>query len=350
MNENLYNIVIHSMLFKFIAYSLLIILLGLSFKGTALYASAKNSALNERFTPVFLSSVNWLMYYSIILLFLFIFSKKKWLFYPLYSQGGVKVTLFLVIIAIMLVSLASRLVKLLTRYILTPVYKHYDVDKGLGFTFNQVIYYVVMLLAVWISFKSVGIDLTALGTVFSVLGIGIGFGMRNIAGNFVSGIIMLFERPVEVGEVIQIDDTVGKVEKIRLRSTLVRSAKEGALIVPNQYFIEQVIKNRTGAEVTAQVMISVEYGADTKEVELLLYKAVKKVKDEQAGILKALDTSIRLINIRGSAIDFLIELPVMNLDVKDEIESRLRHSIVKLFMEKQIRLATYVASQPMVKE
>jgi small-conductance mechanosensitive channel len=350
MVENLLSTVSSFILLKFIGYTFLFIILGLSLKGAAKYAAGKNPGLKERFIPALVSIVNWLTYYSIILLFLFLFSSRKWLFYPLYSHGGVKVTLFLIIIAIMIVSLASRLVKLLTRYILTPVYNHYDVDKGLGFTFNQVIYYLVMVLAIWISFKSVGIDLTALSTVFSVLGIGIGFGMRNIAGNFVSGIIMIFERPVEVGEVIQINDTVGRVEKIRLRSTLVRSAKEGALIIPNQYFIEQIIKNRTGAEVMAQVMVSVEYGTDTKEVDQLLRKAVQQIWEEQAGILKTPDSSIHFVDFRGSAMDFSIEIPVMNFDVKDEVESQLRHSIAKIFMEKQIRLASYDSCYPLLND
>jgi small-conductance mechanosensitive channel len=207
-----------------------------------------------------------------------------------------------------------------------------------------------MVLAIWICFKSVGIDLTALGTVFGVLGIGIGFGMRNVAGNFISGLIMLFERPVEVGEVIQINDTVGKVEKIRLRSTIVRSAKEGALIVPNQYFIEQIIKNRTGAEVMAQVMVSVEYGADIKAVDKLLHKAVQQVIQEHGGILKTTETSIRFVDLHGCAMDFLIEMPVMSFDIKDQVESHLRHSIVKAFMEKGIRLASYDPFQPLLND
>jgi hypothetical protein len=136
MVENLLSTVSGSNLFEFIGYALLFIILGSVAKGSAKFVSVQNPSLKERFIPALSSIVNWITSYSIILLFLFLFSKKKWLFYPLYTQGGVKVTLFLIIIAIMVVSLASSLVKLLTRYVLTPIYSHYDVDKGLGFTFN----------------------------------------------------------------------------------------------------------------------------------------------------------------------------------------------------------------------
>ncbi|WP_367576242.1 mechanosensitive ion channel family protein [Bacillus sp. FJAT-27445] len=211
-------------------------------KGLARLVALNKPELKKRFLPAASSLLNWITFYGIILLFLFRFSKTKWLFSPLYSKDGVKVTFFLIIVAFIIVTLASRIIKLLTKYVLTNVYEHYNVDKGLGYTINQIIYYTVMISALAFSFTIVGLNLTALGAIFGVLGIGIGFGMRNVAGNFVSGIIILFERPIEVGEIIEVNGKVGSVEKISLRSTLVRTAKEGTLIIPNQYFIEQILK------------------------------------------------------------------------------------------------------------
>lgn len=95
-----------------------------------------------------------------------------------------------------------KFIKLLIMYVLKLVYKYYNINNGLGYIFNKIIYYILMIIVLGISFKSVGIDLIGLGIIFSVFGIGIGFGMRNIVGNFVCGIIILFERLIEVGEVI----------------------------------------------------------------------------------------------------------------------------------------------------
>ncbi|EFV75912.1 mechanosensitive ion channel [Cytobacillus firmus] len=298
------------------------------------------SAQNDRIMQGISSLVNWAAFYGIIILFLFYFSREKWLFYTLFTAGEVDVTLYLIIVAFLTVSLANRIVKVFTKYVLTSVYEFYGVDQGLGYSFNRMIYYTVMIAALAISLTTVGLDLTAAAAMLGVLGIGIGFGMRNIAGNFISGIIILFERPIEIGEVIEINNKIGKIESIRLRSTIVRTAKEGTLIVPNQYFIEQIIKNRTGSEMLAQVLISVAYGTDTDKVEKLLREAVEVVMPKTEGVLTAPAPDIRFVDFRNKAMDFLIEVPVANFEAKQKFESWLRHVIAEKFYKNGIELAT----------
>lgn len=227
----------------------------------------KRTKYSERVIPVAETILNWLAFYSSILLFLFYFWKERWLTYPFYETEGVQVTVFLIVVVIMIVTFASRIVKTFNRHIMPYIYEQFDGDIGLSFTINRLIYYTVMFLALALSFTTVGLDLTALGVVFSVLGIGIGFGVRNIAANFVSGIIILFERPMEVGEMVEIDKKIGRITRIKLRSTVVETLKDGTLIVPNQYFIEQIVKNRSSAELFARVEVSVAYGSDTAKVE-----------------------------------------------------------------------------------
>ena len=298
------------------------------------------SVQNDRIMQGISSLVNWAAFYGIIILFLFYFSREKWLFYTLFTAGEVDVTLYLIIVAFLTVSLANRIVKVFTKYVLTSVYEFYGVDRGLGYSFNRMIYYTVMIAALAFSLTTVGLDLTAAAAILGVLGIGIGFGMRNIAGNFISGIIILFERPIEIGEVIEINNKIGKIESIRLRSTIVRTAKEGTLIVPNQYFIEQIIKNRTGSEMLAQVLISVAYGTDTDKVEKLLREAVNVEMPKTEGVLNAPAPDIRFVDFRNKAMDFLIEVPVANFDAKQKFESRLRHVIAEHFFKNGIELAS----------
>ncbi|MEK5063881.1 mechanosensitive ion channel family protein [Cytobacillus sp. FSL R5-0596] len=298
-----------------------------------------NSVHHDRIMQGVSSLVNWAAFYGIIILFLFYFSREKWLFYTLFTAGEVDVTLYLLIVAFLTVSLANRIVKVFTKYVLTSVYEFYGVDRGLGYSFNRMIYYTVMVAALAISLTTVGLDLTAAAAMLGVLGIGIGFGLRNIAGNFISGIIILFERPIEVGEVIEINKKIGKIESIRLRSTIIRTAKEGTLIVPNQYFIEQIIKNRTGSEMLAQVQISVVYGTDTEKVEKLLREAVAMAIPKTKGVLSAPAPDIRFIDFRSNAMNFLIEVPVANSEAKQKFESRLRHGIAASFYKNGIELA-----------
>lgn len=267
----------------------------------------KRTKYSERVIPVAETILNWLAFYSSILLFLFYFWKERWLTYPFYETEGVQVTVFLIVVVIMIVTFASRIVKTFNRHIMPYIYEQFDVDIGLSFTINRLIYYTVMFLALALSFTTVGLDLTALGVVFSVLGIGIGFGVRNIAANFVSGIIILFERPMEVGEMVEIDKKIGRITRIKLRSTVVETLKDGTLIVPNQYFIEQIVKNRSSAELFARVEVSVAYGSDTAKVEELLDEAAKKEIMAMKGVPIDQKPDVQFIGFRNSALDSAIQ-------------------------------------------
>ena len=293
---------------------------------------------NERIFPMLEDLMNWLAIYSAILFFLFYFSEEQWLFYPFYETDGIKISVFLVVVVAIVVNFASHLVKALNRFVMPVFYKQFGVDESLSYTLNRVIYYVVMLIALAIGFTAVGMDLTALGVIFGVLGIGIGFGVRNIAANFVSGIIILFERPMKVGELVEIDKNIGRITKITLRSTIIETLKNGTLIVPNQYFIEQIVKNRSSAKLFARVVVGVAYGNDTEQVDALLHEAAVKEMQAFPGIPNEAP-DVRFINFRDSSLDFAVEVRVVDIEMKEQLESRIRHAIAELFMKHAIRLA-----------
>lgn len=300
----------------------------------------KRTPSNKRFIPIIEAILNWLAFYSSIILFLFYFWKEEWLTYPFYETDGVQVTIFLIVVVIMIVTFASRIIKTFNRHVMPIIYEQFDVDVGLSFTINRLIYYTVMFLALALSFTTVGLDLTALGVVFSVLGIGIGFGVRNIAANFVSGIIILFERPMEVGEMVEIDNKIGKIKRIKLRSTVVETLKDGTLVVPNQYFIEQIVKNRSSAELFARVEVSVAYGSDTAKVEELITKSAVNEIAAMDGVPEDQQPDVRFIAFRNSALDFQVEVHVTDVQMKEQLESRMRHAIAASLFENGVKLAT----------
>ncbi len=317
----------------------LAILLVIKFIGLLLLRKlivSKNFTL--RVYPVIEDISNWLVLYGSILFFLFYFSKADWLTSPFYETEGVEISVLLIIVAVLIVTFASRLTKALTRYVMPFVYKQFDVDLGMSYTINRLLYYFVMFLALAISFTTVGLDLTALGVVFSVLGIGIGFGVRNIAANFVSGIIILFERPMEVGEMVEIDGKIGRITKIKLRSTIIETLKEGTLVVPNQYFIEQIVRNRSSAQLYARVMVSVEYGSDTQKIDQLLNGAAIQTLKKVQGIPEN-KVEVQFIDFRDSALDFQVEVQVVDVEMKEDLESRIRHAIAETFYHNGVKLA-----------
>ncbi|MCP2033509.1 potassium efflux system protein [Planomicrobium sp. HSC-17F08] len=292
----------------------------------------------ERIFPLIEDILNWAAIYSAVLFFLFYFSKEQWLFYPFYETDGIKVSVFLVVVVAIVVSFASRLVKAFNRFVMPFFYRQFDVEESLGYTINRVIYYIVMFIALALGFTTVGLDLTALGVVFGVLGIGIGFGVRNIAANFVSGTIILFERPMKVGELVEIDKNIGRIKRITLRSTIIETLKNETLIVPNQYFIEQIVKNRSSAKLFARVVVGVAFGSDTGRVEELLHDAAVKEMQRFPGIPNE-PPDVRFINFRDSSLDFAVEVRVVDIEMKEQLESRIRHAIATSFLQHDIRLA-----------
>ena len=324
--------------FMFFVYLALIFIVKLTLEWTLKFI-LKRTRYKDRFLPIIEAVLNWLAFYGSIILFLFYFWKESWLTYPFYETEGVQVTVFLIVVVIMIVTFASRITKKFNQHVMPFVYEQFDINVGLSFTINRLIYYTVMFLALALSFTTVGLDLTALGVVFSVLGIGIGFGVRNIAANFVSGIIILFERPMEVGEMVEIDKKIGKITRIKLRSTVVETLKDGTLVVPNQYFIEQIVKNRSSAELFARVQVSVAYGSDTAKVERLILEAAEQEIPAMKGVPLDQQPDVRFIGFRNSALDFQVEVHVVDVQMKEQLESRLRHAIAKLFFENDIELA-----------
>ncbi len=291
------------------------------------------------FIPIMEAILNWLSFYGSILLFIFYFSKEKWLFTPIYRVKGIDVSLFLILVAFMLITFANRMVKLFNAHIMPLAYKRYHVDAGSGYTINRLIYYTVMIIAVMASFAIVGFNWKAIAVAFSTLGIGVGFGLRNVAANFISGLIILFEKPLEVGEVIEVDGQTGVVTKIKLRSTSLRMYKEGTLIIPNQYLIENMIKNMADEKLYTNITVSVAYGTDSRKVEDLLQETANRGIEGEKDVLSDLPPSIRLIDIQESTLLFSIEIPVANTETKEKLEDKLRHLIVSAFYKNNIQPA-----------
>ena len=124
---------------------------------------------------------------------------------------------------------------------------------------------VILFVGAVAALNILQIRLTGLAVTFGFLSVGIGFGLQNITSNFVSGVILLFERPVRVGDLITVGDSLGSVEAIGIRSTLLRTADNVELIIPNSQFIEQTVTNWTYRDksVRVHVAVGVAYGSDT---------------------------------------------------------------------------------------
>lgn len=168
---------------------------------------------------------------------------------------------------------ASFLVSRFLRFILEEeVYPHIQLAPGLHYSISRIVHYAVLLVGFLIGVGLLGFPLTKLTIVASAVGVGVGFGLQNIINNFVSGIILLFERPIKLGDVIQLDNTEGVVKRIGIRASVVKTVSGSEIIVPNSKLISDPVTNWTfsARQRPIEIAISVAGGTDPRRVLELL--------------------------------------------------------------------------------
>lgn len=286
------------------------------------------------------SILNWFTFYGILLFLLVYFSDADWMFAAFFTIGKVDITLFLIIIAILIISLASRLSKITTKVLLPGVYNRYNLDKGMRFTFDRIVHYSIMIIAVIISLTTVGINLSALTVFAGIISVGIGFGLQNIASNFISGIILLFERPIKVGDRIIIDEIIGDVEKINMRATIIKTLDNEHIIVPNSYFLEEKVVNRSFSDPRLRLVIpiGVAYGTDVEKVRSLLQEVAKEENNTSPTVLSTPEPFVNFVGFGDSSLDFELFIWIADPNQFILIKSNLNFRINRIFAENNIEI------------
>jgi potassium-dependent mechanosensitive channel len=159
--------------------------------------------------------------------------------------GSFNITLGSILAALITVW-ASFLVSKFLRFLLeTDVYDHLHLARGVPYAISTMLHYVILLLGFFVALGALGIDLTKVTILVGAFTVGIGFGLQNVINNFVSGLILLFERPIKVGDVIEVGGNVGEVTRIGIRASVIRTADGSEIIVPNGSFISSQVANWT---------------------------------------------------------------------------------------------------------
>ena len=181
-------------------------------------------------------------------------------------------SVFLLLILFASVIIVERIVqKQLIRRFLSRT----KLQPSLQFGLSRIIGYTLIAVGFYVAFQLVGVDLSSLAIIAASLGVGVGFGLQNIINNFVSGIIILAERPISIGDRIEVAGVAGRVTKIQLRSTTVVTNDNITMIVPNADFISNTVTNWSHGDpkVRIRVPVGVAYGSDLKLLQQLLLKA-----------------------------------------------------------------------------
>jgi small-conductance mechanosensitive channel len=152
------------------------------------------------------------------------------------------------------------------------IYPRVQISRGLAYASSSMIHYTLLVVGFFAALEALGIDLTKITVLVGAFGVGLGFGLQNIINNFVAGIILLFERPIKIGDVIQIDNSLGIVDRIGIRASVVRLSNGSDVIVPNGNLISNNVTNWSlkGTRRMIEIPISVTAKADPSHIIQLL--------------------------------------------------------------------------------
>jgi potassium-dependent mechanosensitive channel len=238
------------------------------------------------------------------------FSDKlfAWWQKPLFSIGDTPVTAF-GLLRVLLIMIAAAVISSFLRHGIKRLSEKQKFDQGKAsalYTVGRLAHYIILLIGLMIALASIGLDFTNLALVAGALSVGIGFGLQSIVNNFVSGLILLFERTLKVGDFIELNDgLVGMVKEINVRSTLINTNDNVDIIVPNSMLVSDRVTNWTLRDAYRRMRIpfSVAYGSDKDLVKKAVLEAASRVRFTHK--FKRLDSvDCWLVKFGDSSLDF----------------------------------------------
>ncbi|MCQ1059325.1 mechanosensitive ion channel [Photobacterium sp. ZSDE20] len=251
-----------------------------------------------------------------------------------------------VMVDITLRSLIDALITLLVTFIAVRnlpgilellVLRRLDLSPGTGYAATTVLRYLVMLIGVFSACSLIGFQWSSLQWLVAAFGVGLGFGLQEIFANFISGLIILFERPIRIGDIVTINDLSGTVSKIKTRATTITDWDNKEIVVPNKAFITEKLINWSLTDPITRIVIpiGVAYGSDIEKVETLLYQ----VANEHPLVLKDPPPSVFFLAFGASSLDFELRVYITAIDLRLSTIHLINKSIDSLFRQNDIEIA-----------
>ena len=260
----------------------------------------------------------------------------KWVNYPFVHIGGSPVTAVGIFVSLMIVCFSIIVSGVLQRIVGASLEKKFKLEHGLIYAIKRFLHYTIVILGIVIAAQAIGLNLGSLAVIFGFLSVGIGFGLQNITSNFISGLILLLERPVSIGDLIEVEGRVGKVLKISMRSTIVMTLDNVAIIVPNSQLIESQVINWSMEDPRLRIHcpVGVAYGSDIPKVKEVLLS----VADKHSDVLKEPSPQVRFLEFGDSSLNFDLLIWIHNPPKKDLIQSEINYMIDEAFRKADITI------------
>lgn len=255
------------------------------------------------------------------------------------SEGSV--TLGSIIIGLGVLILGIFLSRILSRKISIALDYRFNLEKNSRYILETLFFYLLAIFSVFFSMKFANIPLTAFTVLGGALAIGLGFGSQNLVNNFLSGIILMIERPIKVGDFVEVEGAFGEVEAIGMRSTGIITYGNKNMVVPNSTFLQNNVINwtRTNKLIRIFIKVGVVYGSDTDKVSELLVSAVKS--DPQVLKTPKHEPEVYFTNFGDNSLDFQVDFWIKLTELNDrrQVESRIRFEIDRKFREHKLIIA-----------
>lgn len=263
-----------------------------------------------------------------------------WYFSDTGPDGGTvraPVTLIAVLIGTLVLALTTVAARNLPGLIEIGLLSRSSIDAASRYAITSVLRYAIVITGILVGVGLFGLRWSQLQWMAAALTVGLGFGLQEIFANFVSGLILLFERPFRVGDVITIGDLSGTVTRIRTRATTILDFDNKEIVVPNKTFITDQLVNWTLSDTTTRVTIKVgvAYGSDVAKVHALLMQVAR----ENPRVLDAPPPNSWLLNFGASSLDFELRIFVGTLADRLAVQNEINGRIAEVFAQAGIEIA-----------
>jgi len=262
---------------------------------------------------------------------------REFLNVPVTKVGESEITLWTIVYLLFLVFILFYITAKLRKWIVYKLLSKSKIDLGVRVAVGTIIRYIVLIVGLVIVLQTVGIDLSAITILAGALGVGIGFGLQNITTNFVSGIVILFERPIKVGDRIEVGKVSGDVIRISMRSTTIVTNDNISIIVPNSEFISSTVINWSHIDrnVRLNYPVKVSYKEDPERVKKILLE----VAAENEGVLKEPKPDVLFDEYGDNSLNFNLRIWTREyINRPGVLRSQLYYAVFKKFKENGIEI------------